>query len=184
MGKLFQWYKNCSATLLICSTSCSTSAGAPTRLILNSTGSRSGASRVCGRSNCCCWLPPLPVTCGRAEGCRDMAGKGREPWSTLYHSLTLLSGCLSSRCYCCCCCCKLTSSLSVCVFGKAENNNFVESVNMLIHPPNTNNWNRWDARHININDPIESTHTDARDAYVVCVCGSRTQKFQQTDVNN
>lgn len=168
MGKLFQWYKNCSATLLICSTSCSTSAGAPTRLILNSTGSRSGASRVCGRSNCCCcWLPALPpAICEGAGGCRDMAGKGREPWSILYISLTqsLSSDCLVQQMLLL----LLLQSYFIVerlrFFGKAENYNFVESVNMLIHPPNTNNWNRWDARHININDPIENTHTHTRNA--------------------
>lgn len=46
MGNVFQWYKNCSATDLICSTSCSTSGGAPTKFNVKSTGSRSGGKMV------------------------------------------------------------------------------------------------------------------------------------------
>lgn len=51
IGNVFQWYRNCSATVLMCSTSCSTSGGAPTKLTVNVTGSFSGAmaSRLVGR---------------------------------------------------------------------------------------------------------------------------------------
>lgn len=50
IGKVFQWYRNCSATALICSISCSTSGGAPIRLIWKFTGSFSGGSSVFGRT--------------------------------------------------------------------------------------------------------------------------------------
>uniref|UniRef100_A0A1B0AXI7 Uncharacterized protein n=1 Tax=Glossina palpalis gambiensis TaxID=67801 RepID=A0A1B0AXI7_9MUSC len=43
---------NCSATVLICCTNCSTSVGAPTKLTVNCTGSRSGPVKDNGR-NCC-----------------------------------------------------------------------------------------------------------------------------------
>lgn len=33
IGNVFQWYKNCEATSFMCSINCSTSAGAPTKLI-------------------------------------------------------------------------------------------------------------------------------------------------------
>uniref|UniRef100_A0A1A9VB55 Uncharacterized protein n=1 Tax=Glossina austeni TaxID=7395 RepID=A0A1A9VB55_GLOAU len=46
------WYRNCSATVLICCTNCSTSVGAPTKLTVNCTGSRSGPVKDNGR-NCC-----------------------------------------------------------------------------------------------------------------------------------
>lgn len=49
IGKVFQWYKNCDATSLMCSMSCSTSGGAPVRLIWNLIGSFSGPRRLFGR---------------------------------------------------------------------------------------------------------------------------------------
>lgn len=41
IGKVFQWYKNCSATCFMLLTSCSTSTGAPTKLTSNFNGSLS-----------------------------------------------------------------------------------------------------------------------------------------------
>lgn len=44
IGKVFQWYKNCSATCFMLLTSCSTSGGAPTRVTSNRIGSLSGCN--------------------------------------------------------------------------------------------------------------------------------------------
>lgn len=56
IGNVFQWYKNCSATVLICSTRCSTSGGAPTKLTSNLSGSFSGATdnKLTGRERVTC----------------------------------------------------------------------------------------------------------------------------------
>lgn len=82
IGKVFQWYRNCSATCLICSTSCSTSGGAPTNLTVNCTGSRSGPVNDSGRR----WVPEaLP-----ANGSIDIF----YPQIVWVYSLLLLSVCI------------------------------------------------------------------------------------------
>lgn len=58
IGNVFQWYKNCDATVFICSIRFSTSGGAPTKFMWKSMGSFSGASKLFGRDNwmrCCSW---------------------------------------------------------------------------------------------------------------------------------